>query len=238
MLIRLIVTACIVLLCGESAYADDAMKNCIRSGLTPPVPLTSHSIASEDYPPLSIALREEGNTVMKYDVTATGGVANVTVSNSSGSLRLDDAATAFVSRFAFKPALDGNQPVACHNAIQIMWKLSPGTTELATAGITLLHPALSDYPAGALKRREEDTIMAFVAMNESGTVLFASVANDTRFADLSEATAAYLKGQKFKPAEVNGVPVKCLLLMAVVWSLAPAPSATQAAPQAVSPSNH
>ncbi|HEY1710145.1 MAG TPA: energy transducer TonB [Rhizomicrobium sp.] len=214
-----LIAVCAILSAATARAASEPLPDCIRSKLTAPVPLTPHVLGPEDYPPLSSMLGEQGTTIVQYDINTAGLVENAKVSKSSGSLRLDDAAIAFVTHFKFKPALDGKTPAACHNAIAVAWSLRVREDELIAQGVTTLHPAVADYPFGAAQKHEEDTVIVVVALNNSGTIETATVARPSEYPDLNEASLTYLRAQKLKPAEVNGTPTKTLFMVAVVWSL-------------------
>jgi TonB family protein len=58
----------------------------------PPVPIQSHAVVVDDYPPLSIRLGETGIVGIRYVVKTDGSVGLVEIAQSSGIKRLDDAA--------------------------------------------------------------------------------------------------------------------------------------------------
>jgi protein TonB len=68
------------------------------------------------YPALSARLNETGNVRIRYDVGIDGSISNVSVTTSSGSERLDNAAVQCVStRWRNTPAMQGDTPVASPN---------------------------------------------------------------------------------------------------------------------------
>jgi protein TonB len=70
-------------------------------------------ITNDDYPEASIRAEEEGRTFVRYDISAEGRVENCTVTQSSGSRRLDEATCTLITRrFRFEPARNPDgQPV-------------------------------------------------------------------------------------------------------------------------------
>ena len=93
---------------------------------TPPVPITSHAVTSDDYPPLSRRLAEEGLVKIKYLVQTDGNVGECAVLLSSGSSRLDDAACTMVkSRWRFTPATRQGMPVAAYLRAEVSFVLVP-----------------------------------------------------------------------------------------------------------------
>jgi protein TonB len=93
---------------------------------TLPVPITSHAVTSDDYPPLSIRLAEQGLVKIKYLVQADGTVGECSVITSSGSSRLDDAACTMVKRrWRFTPATQKGKPVAEYLLAEVSFELVP-----------------------------------------------------------------------------------------------------------------
>ncbi len=93
---------------------------------TLPVPITSHSVTSDDYPDLSVRLGEEGLAKIKYLVQADGTVGECAVIMSSGSSRLDDAACTMVKRrWRFRPATQKGKPVAVYLMADVSFTLVP-----------------------------------------------------------------------------------------------------------------
>ena len=81
-------------------------------------------VTARDYPAISIRLRETGLVVVNVCVEADGSVSDVTVVETSGHERLDDATIRMVgNRFRYNPATQGGQPIR-HCANQpVRWAL-------------------------------------------------------------------------------------------------------------------
>lgn len=76
------------------------------------------------YPAMSVRLREEGTVILLVHVSVDGRAEQVQVEHSSGSARLDDAATSVVkNRWRFVPAKQGDQPVAAWVRIPLSFEL-------------------------------------------------------------------------------------------------------------------
>ena len=84
---------------------------------------TPHSCV-QDYPPISQQLGEQGITLLAFIITENGNVANVTVANSSGSDRLDNAALSCVANWHYRPAMENGVPVAVSWKAQVRWALN------------------------------------------------------------------------------------------------------------------
>jgi TonB family protein len=89
-----------------------------------PIPLTTHAVTADDYPPVSIQLQEQGKVGIRYLVKEDGSVGDCFVFQSSGKIRLDDAACTMVKRrWTFKPALQHGKPVAEFLTGEIVFQL-------------------------------------------------------------------------------------------------------------------
>jgi TonB family protein len=74
--------------------------------------------------PLSARRRgEEGTTVVRARVDATGSVAHAEVARSSGVEAIDEAAVAAVRSWRFLPALDKGNPVASDVELPVVFRL-------------------------------------------------------------------------------------------------------------------
>jgi protein TonB len=63
------------------------------------------------YPAISQRLNEEGVVTLSFHITTDGGVTGVSVAQSSGHDRLDQAAVTCVQTWHYKPAVQNGQPV-------------------------------------------------------------------------------------------------------------------------------
>jgi periplasmic protein TonB len=80
----------------------------------------------ENYPPRAVRDEVEGRVGVRVSVGANGRVAACSVTNSSGSSILDDAACQDMTRFArFKPALnDAGNPITASWTTTIVYQLN------------------------------------------------------------------------------------------------------------------
>jgi len=94
----------------------------------PPIrPFTAagnQNVTARDYPPISIRLREQGRVVVNVCVTPDGDVEDVTLVETSGFERLDEATIRMVQgRFRYNPAMQGDAAVRhCANQA-VRWAL-------------------------------------------------------------------------------------------------------------------
>ena len=75
------------------------------------------------YPSFSKRIGEEGNVEMRIQIDETGKVQNVQVVTSSGSPRLDKAASELASQVRFKPHTQNGTPIKVTAKIGVKFKL-------------------------------------------------------------------------------------------------------------------
>lgn len=75
------------------------------------------------YPSFSKRIGEEGNVQMRIQIDEAGNVQNVQVIDSSGSPRLDKAATELAARVRFKPHTQNGVPIKVTAKIGVKFKL-------------------------------------------------------------------------------------------------------------------
>ena len=98
------------------------------AALAPPTPATprgrGNSISEDDYPDASRRAEEQGVTRVSYTIDPTGKVVACSVTQSSGSPRLDDATCKIIMRrFRFNPATRDGQPVSDTKTQPVRWQL-------------------------------------------------------------------------------------------------------------------
>jgi len=75
------------------------------------------------YPPMSRRIGEQGRVLMRVLVSASGDPETVTIENSSGSGRLDEAAMQAVKKWRFVPAKKNKQPISAYVLVPIKFSL-------------------------------------------------------------------------------------------------------------------
>lgn len=76
-----------------------------------------------NYPSVSRRLGEQGKVLLHVQVTADGIAASVTLQNSSGYARLDQAALAAVKKWRFVPAKRGGQAVSASVVVPVSFSI-------------------------------------------------------------------------------------------------------------------
>ncbi|MGH6872555.1 MAG: energy transducer TonB [Rhizomicrobium sp.] len=88
-----------------------------------PPALSKPENCRDDYPLWSRLMGDEGTTELSFQVLADGTVSGVTVSKSSGSGRLDDAAADCVKQWHYRPGIKDGQLVDTPLKVSVAWKL-------------------------------------------------------------------------------------------------------------------
>lgn len=88
-----------------------------------PISIGKPHVCGQAYPDISIRMKEEGTTTLAFTVETDGSVSNVSVANSSGSSRLDDAAVKCAGRWKYKAATQEGQAVALQWKAAVQWVL-------------------------------------------------------------------------------------------------------------------
>ncbi len=75
------------------------------------------------FPALSRRMHEEGKVLLLVQVSAKGEAENVQIKQSSGYIRLDEAAVNAVRKWRFIPARRSSEPVASSVVVPIVFRL-------------------------------------------------------------------------------------------------------------------
>jgi protein TonB len=78
---------------------------------------------SEDYPPASRRLEEEGTNSLKFLIGVDGRVLQVEIEKTSGFKRLDDAARTVLSKCQFQPGTVDGKPEQSWASMKFTWRL-------------------------------------------------------------------------------------------------------------------
>jgi periplasmic protein TonB len=87
---------------------------------------TAYYNAPPLYPRLSRKLREQGTVVLQLTVLASGKVADVTVQQSSGYPRLDQAALSAVQHWRYQPAQRAGEAIDYRYRQRVEFSLTEG----------------------------------------------------------------------------------------------------------------
>jgi TonB family protein len=176
------------------------------------------------YPELSQKLGEQGVTTLMVDIGADGAPSATHVTKSSGSLRLDDAAAAFVKdNWRWQAPTRQCKPVAFATDVSVVWNLSGMPPQ--GPPFNLIAAADSDFPKGAKEEGAHGATMVGVLIAPDGTVNL-DLASSSGFNDLDGAAFRKIGAMKFAPATANGRPAATVLFFRVDWGQEATPAAT------------
>jgi protein TonB len=213
---------CLAVSPPAGAQGAAEIPNCTSPGIIKPTAANPH--VTDEYPLLSQVLGEEGSTRLDIVIGQDGSVETASVAQSSGSLRLDDAAVDSVQkRWRYHPALQNGTPIACRWKVVVGWRLqdtlfanSPDNPGM----VIKMKP--EDYPAEARARGEQGTVALAVLYSEDGKTQKAQIVKSSGSPDLDAAsTTLALARLRAGNATYDGQPVKTTVLLLMVWSLQP-----------------
>jgi len=103
----------------QNKVATPAVKQ-----LSSPASIGRPHSCGDQYPALSLRLGEQGTTTIGFKIATDGSVKDLSVAESSGSERLDQAAVKCASRWRYKPATgEGGQPIEVPWKSRVVWDL-------------------------------------------------------------------------------------------------------------------
>jgi TonB family protein len=109
------------------AEAPVVVKQVVRvpvvQHISRPPALSRAENCRKDYPLLARILGQEGTTEVAFQVMADGTLSDIKVTKSSGSDRLDGAATDCVAKWHYKPGIKDDQLVDMPMTVKVDWHL-------------------------------------------------------------------------------------------------------------------
>lgn len=213
--------AAILLLAGALSVStppdghSSTLPSCHAAGIIAPQAVGEPDQARY-YPPEAIRRNQEGSVLVGFDIDESGKVVNGKVVQSSGYESLDNAALASTSARTFKPATAGGKPVACHNEIRMVWKLTGGENPV----VNMKEMGPDDYPATAKANGEQGTAYVMVVIDENGNITNSVVVKSSGFRDLDAASLDWVYAvRQVQPARLSGRAVKSSVLIGFQWTL-------------------
>ena len=201
-------------------------------GVRPPV---SEKRGALEYPAIARSQRVEGVVGISALVDERGSVieANVVV-EAGGEAGLNEAALDYVKKWRFRPATLEGVPVKVWTRVNIKFSLptvavsalavKPGDlVKLSDPGVqppVVEKKGALEYPARARRQRVQGVVGISVLVDERGSVADAKVVVQVGGeAGLNEAALDYVKKWTFRPATLEGVPVKVWTPVNIKFSL-------------------
>jgi TonB family protein len=177
-------------------------------------------VSDADYPVAAIRAGEEGTVGFVLDISPEGSVSDCRVASSSGSASLDEATCRIMrGRPRFAPARDSaGHPAADQLTARIRWVLPPPEPVDLTGFVSS-----ADYPAEAIRRREQGRIEVHLNLSPEGNVTACEVTRANGNFLLAARTCALIRDRvEFGPEDGGAAPPNAVVDGYVDWVL-PAP---------------
>ncbi len=167
------------------AAAQDA--SCMSPGRVVKPVLQTHTIIP--YPTASQWAEEQGFTIVAVDIAMDGMPVTITVKQSSGATRLDEAAVEYIkAHWQWEPPMQDCKPATAQVLIRVGWALGfPPRTKL---GLTM---PVSAYPPGAIQAFESGDTYLTVTIDDAGSITDGKIAYSSGFPDLDSKALEVLK---------------------------------------------
>jgi TonB family protein len=190
--------------------------------------------SSDDYPAAARRGGEQGSVFFRIDIAPSGRVSDCTVTASSGSAALDNAACRILrSRVRATPARDsrGNAVAdtlssSVHFSLEDLWPGGvdlpvPATRAVPRAPLAAIISA-RDYPRGARAAGVEGIAYVRLVVGMDGRVRACAIAQTSGSAALDTSTCRLLTSRaRYTPARAGGAPACDVAEGAIVWLLPP-----------------
>ncbi|HKY19261.1 MAG TPA: TonB family protein [Rhizomicrobium sp.] len=201
-----------------------AAAACVRQ-IRPRSIMSTHQIPP--YPELSIRLNEEGETRVLVTLGDDGVPVDTAVERSSGSARLDQAATSFVkANWRWEPFVNFCGAPA-QLLVSVVWALKDRDNPLDSvdparmiSALSIIAPDDADYPADALAQKQRGMSGLLVVLSDSGQIQDVVLSTPSG-SDSLDQKAIVLAKTKFRwtAPMLNGKPAGCLMIVMVIWTL-------------------
>jgi len=162
------------------------------------------------YPPSALKRHHEGTTSLKFTITDTGEVENISVENSSGDVELDRAAKFCASNWRYHPARQNGVPIAAPWKADVVWQIP-----LASPVLELI----KDCPPGDTSPHAETSATVTLSFNVKpvGSAKNVTITQSSGDAELDRVAVACQKARIFNPPVVNGNPTEVPATTALTW---------------------
>ena len=201
------------------------VQDCAGHQLLRPI-MATHTIPP--YPQVSVMTDEQGVVLLDVVIGTDGVPSDVQIANSSGSLRLDEAARDFVmSNWKWQPPLNDCKPVAAKTRVSIKWDIKDARPGAAIAGIsssvlldlmTIKVLGASDYPAGLPPLTKAATAVVMVIVSASGQVTAVPMGGPAN--PLSARAQELAQSYHWPQSKMDGKAIGAIYGLMLVW---PAP---------------
>lgn len=190
-----------------------------------PIPLSSTPLKLRfqpdppAYPPDAKKRHIQGTVVVELEVDELG--IPVRAHAVKGPQALRSTAVAYALGWRFEPALRNGKPAASRFRLTMPFRLSPDTQSIQDFDFMQIHvahrPEPPAYPADAKAQRIQGTVVVSLVVGTNGRVESAEALEGPE--ELRPTAVAYAKGWHFKPAQVDGKPVRARFKLTMPFRL-------------------
>ena len=209
---------------SPSARADPPAQNAQEDTSPGSLANLATSLSDADYPAEAIRRGEDGTVGFSLDVGPDGRVTGCEVTSSSGSKILDTTTcTLMRARARFRPALDRNgNPTADRISARVRWVLptepvtqSPGRVDLNA------YVSRTDYPAGAIRRREQGQVVMVLTVSVEGRIVGCRVtqSSGSDLLDRRSCEIIVARARLQPPHDQTGMAMPAIVEGSLDWTL-------------------
>jgi TonB family protein len=206
-----------ILITGGPASAQEGEPPAaVVDNFTPPSPGPAHRPA--EYPRIPQMLGQEGITLFKVCVSATGAVTELGMVRSSGHDLLDRAARNYLEDdVRYQVARRDGMPVDyCRNEV-VVWELQDesGAPPPATNTITL-----RDYPPESVENNEQGIVTVNICVAADGHIDEVRLVESSGYTNLDIGTIIAVTAKfRYSPAMQGDTPVRACFDQQIQWGL-------------------
>jgi TonB family protein len=179
----------------------------------PAVFTATRRVVADDYPDFAVRAGQQGTVHLKFVILETGGIGDISVSQTSGSRLLDEAAAKVVkSRWRYQPATLSGKPIPQNSYARFVFELrGPGQRPRRPTRDCFpepqLGPSLTMSPEGG---GESVEVGQWIHLTADGTVDDLIVSTQRGWMHFApSAVAEYSRAAKFPPAARERRPPSC-----------------------------
>jgi TonB family protein len=183
--------------------------------------VTYRQLHPPTYPKDAVEQRLQGDVLVQVEVLSDGAAGQVSVSVSSGSGLLDNAALEAVSKWQFHPAKRAGTPIVSSIQVPVRFSLD-ATDAAASTGEPASYRAPSyrrlsppEYPQSAKAQGLQGTTLLQVGVDEAGVVQTVNIVDSTGTDLLDRAASSAVERWTFNPATREGRAVPSQVLVPV-----------------------
>ena len=174
-----------------------------------PLPIGAPHTCIDNYPATALHAHVEGTTLVSYQVTSTGAVANAAVARSSGNSDLDSASINCVSKWQFQPATDHGVPIEVSWQSRIEWMIATTKAQVINpAPIGAHHMCSLSEAIPALVIGKTGDILLVFTVGIDGNVHDLKIAKTSGSLTLDGAALDCIRAWKYNPATRDGAPTE------------------------------